>query len=328
MKKIISFIISFFIVLGLCSCDVTKKIVFEDQTIVYDGEYHELKVTNLPEGAKVNYMLYDDRGGYLHIDPPFCDAGTYVFEASVWDESTDYGTYKATLKILPKEVVVKVDDILETDDKVSELKYTVEGLINDDELGEYVGFDEQDQIKCVWENKNYKVVVSGGKYKKEGTIIDSYSGQYAPSVNYIPASLTPVAYKNGRQLENRSISSISFILHSSYASFNEKSYFYIYIVSTSYNTKFEDCSIENGKKIMIDITNKLQFAKSGDLIVVDGLNITLSKDETLAFGDPSMNYSMGYYENNDTNLLVSNIFKDIRNSVHTLPLVIKGYYYK
>ena len=154
MKKIISFIISFFIVWGLCSCDSTKKIVFEDQTIVYDGEYHELKVANLPKDAKVGYMMYDNEGGYLHRDPPFCDAGVYVFEASVWGEGKDYGTYTATLTILPKEVEVKVDDIIETDDYTSKLTYEIDGLIGDDELNEYVGFNEEGKIDCVWENKN------------------------------------------------------------------------------------------------------------------------------------------------------------------------------
>ena len=262
------------------------------------------------------------------MDPPFCDAGVYVFKANVWDSETDYGTFKATLTILPKDIVINVDDILEGDDYSSELTYTIDGLIGDDELEEYVGFNSDDKLVCEWENKNYNVTLTGGRYKKEGTILDSYSRQYAPSISYIPNSLTPVAFKNSTLFAGKSISSISFILYSKNVNFNEKSEFTIYIVSTDYNTKLEDCTVENGRKIVIDITDKIRGASNGDLITLNNLDIEVGLNETLAFGDPTMNYCIGYYRNNSTNLLVSNIFNDFRNSVHTLPLVVKGYYYK
>ena len=60
-------------------------------------------------------------------------------------------------------------------------------------------------------------------------------------------------------------------------------------------------------------------------ITIDGLNIRLGKDETLAFGDTDMQFSIALYRGEDDDPLIRSVFDSPVGSMHSLPMIIEGY---
>ena len=74
------------------------------------------------------------------------------------------------------------------------------------------------------------------------------------------------------------------------------------VIKTDFSTKKEDCTVENGKKVILDFTGKLGGVTRGNWITISGLNIRVGEDETLAFGDTDM-VVLPEYNNTDTSYL-------------------------
>ena len=75
-------------------------IVFEDTTLVYNGEIRKIEATNVPQGVSVTYDTYEyDRGIRLN---KVVNAGKYRIVAHFTDESTNYK------KIPDKEAILTI----------------------------------------------------------------------------------------------------------------------------------------------------------------------------------------------------------------------------
>lgn len=109
------------------------------------------------------------------------------------------------------------------------------------------------------------------------------------------------------------ITSISFVFSKYADNINENSSNLnvpIYIVKSDFTTKQSECTVENGKKIILDFTGKLAGVKQGDTVTADNLNIRVESDETLAFGDSSMTVLPAYTMNSPKHGFKGKIFEN------------------
>ncbi len=124
------------------------------------------------------------------------------------------------------------------------------------------------------------------------------------------------------------ITSISFpfdSLASGYTVDSEKLYMPIYVVKSDFTTTRNDCTVENGKKIVLDFTGKLSDVKRGDWLTVNDLEIVVAPDETLAFGDTDMAVLPMFLRNNGTHGFWNRVFESKGGNNHSLIFKIEGY---
>ena len=99
MKKIIVILFAIISMFALTSCSVddaqVENIVFESQTVAYDGKSHSLCVENLPDGYTVEYSLTDA-----------IEVGVYYIDARVYNSKGDMVVIKsATLTIMERTII-------------------------------------------------------------------------------------------------------------------------------------------------------------------------------------------------------------------------------
>jgi lysophospholipase L1-like esterase len=99
----------------------------------------------------------------------------------------------------------------------------------------------------------------------------------------------------------------------------------VYVIKTDLSTKKEDCTVENGKKVILDFTGKLGSVKQGDWITASGLNIKVGANETLAFGDTDMVVLPMYKSGDSTHSFYGKVFGTHSTGSSSLIFKIKGY---
>ena len=75
------------------------EVVFEDESVVYDGEAHVIEPKKTPFGTKVSYL-----------EKNFVDAGEYQVVATLKLAGYETATLTATLTILPAQAEVRFED--------------------------------------------------------------------------------------------------------------------------------------------------------------------------------------------------------------------------
>lgn len=201
--------------------EVTFAIDFADVTLTYDGQPHGIKVTKTDESK--NYTITygtTENDCTLTSSPKYTNAGTYKIYFKVVDNDTlaEHVGY-VTLTINKKAVTIKVNDVTITYGGTLKFEYTVEGLVDGENLsGEAVysgaGTDvgEYDiSVSGITASDNYNASFVTGKLtinKKTAevawTIAENYvynDGQTLPTATYDgnPASL--IFTKDGKACE-------------------------------------------------------------------------------------------------------------------------------
>ena len=151
--------------------------------------------------------------------------------------------------------------------------------------------------------------------------LENYASPFLPS--YAPFSLYDTTL-----FSDSVITSISFpfdSLASGYSVDSDKLYMPIYVVKSDFSTSKEECTVENGKKIILDFAGKLSDVKRGDWLTVDNLEIKVSADETIAFGDTDMAVLPMFLRNDGTFGFWNKIFTTKGGNNHSLIFTIKGY---
>jgi lysophospholipase L1-like esterase len=149
----------------------------------------------------------------------------------------------------------------------------------------------------------------------------NYESPFLPS--YAPFSLYDTTL-----FSDSVITSISFpfdSLSTGYTVDSDKLYMPIYVIKSDFSTKKNECTVENGKKIILDFTGKLSGVKRGDWITVDDLAITVGYDETIAFGDTDMAVLPMFLRNDATHGFWNRIFDSKGGNNHSLIFNVKGY---
>ena len=155
----------------------------------------------------------------------------------------------------------------------------------------------------------------------DSSYMDNYQSPFLP--NYAPFALYDTTL-----FSDTVITEISFPFHSlasGYTADSDGLYMPIYVIKTDLSSKMEDCTVENGKKAVLDFTGKLDGVKQGDWITAKGLNITVGSDETLAFGDESMAVLPMFLRDDGTHGFWNRVFTTHGNNNHSLIFKIKGY---
>lgn len=292
---------------------------FSGMTVTYDGEYHTLEVQNLKKGMTVEY----EANHSINVD--FRDAGEYHFTAWVFKESGQlYETYKATLTIRPRDVLVTMDERLIDHGENLPQSYKVDGIVEGDDLNGYIYYDENGAPTFEWNNKNYNATAIGGNMRVLDTLADGFG--YNPTFGYLPTSLMPISFADKTLFENKVITSLTFpfTLNENYDEDNLK--LVIYVIKNDFSERREDCTVENGKKYVIDVGDLIMNSED-PIVTVSGLNIKVGKGETLAFGDTDMQFSLCTNMANDDNMLIRSIFNDPLGSVYSVPVIVDGYWY-
>ncbi len=300
---------------------------FNGMTVTYDGEYHTLEVQNLKKGMTVEY----EANHSINVD--FRDAGEYHFTAWVFKESGQlYETYEATLTIRPRDVLVTMDERLVDHGENLPQSYKVDGLVEGDDLDGYIYYDENGAPTFEWNNKNYNATAIGGNMRVLDTLADGIG--YNPTFGYLPTSLMPIIFADKTLFENKVITSLTFhfMLNENYNEDNLK--LVIYVIKSDLSEKREDCTVENGKKHVIDVKDLILSSEgAGELgitfgtVTVDGLSIRVGAGETLAFGDVDMQFSLCTNKESDEHMLIRSIFNDPLGSVYSVPIIVDGYWY-
>ena len=320
-----------FLVYSLITHKVSLKSLFEkkgdpmmsDATFTYDGEYHALEVQNLKRGMTATYEV--NYGDETH----FRDVGEYEYTAWVYDKSgklVDYMT--AYMTIVPKEIFVVVDPQISDHGEFLPQGYTVDGLVEGDVLEGYISYDEAGNVVFDHDNPNYSVTAIGGERKYIIDLVNTI-GFHDFDITVRPP-LMPVTFMETDMLENCVVTSVTFVLGGLIENYDEDNLnFIFYIVDEDLTRTREECTVENGRKIVVDISEQLQRMINegyGDgRITIDGLNIRLGKDETLAFGDTDMQFSIALYRGRDDDPLIRSVFDSPVGSMHSLPMIIEGY---
>lgn len=292
---------------------------FSGKTITYDGEYHTLEVQNLKKGMTVEY----EANYSSNVD--FRDAGEYHFNAWVFKENGQlYDMFEATLIIRPRDVLVTMDERLVDHGENLPQSYKVDGIVEGDDLNGYIYYDENGEPTFEWNNKNYNATAIGGNMRVLDTLADGFG--HNPTFGYLPPSLMPIAFADETLFENKVITSLTFpfILNESYDEDNLK--LVIYVIKSDFSEKREDCTVENGKKFVIDVSDLIMNSEDAT-VTVSGLNIRVGKGETLAFGDTDMQFSLCANKANDEHMLIRSIFNDPLGSVYSVPIIVDGYWY-
>ena len=79
-----------------------KDLEFNNDTVTYDGETHEIKVTGAPEGAVITYTVQDQAFSGAR------DVGSYEITATISHDNYDQETRTATLTINPRAITVNL----------------------------------------------------------------------------------------------------------------------------------------------------------------------------------------------------------------------------
>ncbi len=296
-----------------------SQVVFNDLVSVYNGFEQKATVNNLPEGVEVEYENNVQK-----------NAGEYQATATLLYQGEEIKTLTATINIAKRSANVTINDQQALKDQLKEVTYTTKGVLAGDDLGLTFNYDKASsgikEITATYTNKNYDVTFESGEYLITEYLFDSsflsnYASAFLP--NYAPFSL----YDTTR-FEESVITSISFPYYGLTSGYNLNSqnlYMPVYIVSSDFTTKQEDCTVENGKKINLDFTGKLNGVQMGDWVTVDGLNIEVGKNETLAFGDSSMAVLPMFLRDNTTFGFWNRIFGNKGQNKHSLIFKIEGY---
>ena len=257
-----------------------SSVVFVDKSAVYDGQRHELSASGIPEGISVEYENNAHTG-----------AGTYYVTAKLYKGTYLVETRNAFLTVAKKQATVTIDDKSSMVGTTEELTYTTDGVLAGDDLGVKLSVKTSTsgikQIKGTASNENYDVTFVGGTYTVSEEFMNNLTLETTD--DFLP-NYAPFALQNAIFTESV-ITSISFIyskLVSGYTADSQGLYMPVYVVKKDFTTKQSECTVENGKKILLDFTGKLAGVKSGDVITADGLHIEIGADETLAFGDAAM----------------------------------------
>ena len=321
MKKKLSIVLSSLTILTcLSGCgNSLNRVIFKDTVVTYDGKFHSIEASNVPSDVSVRYE-----------NNSFKDAGEYIVKAIFTKDNKDIKTKEAKLTIEPRAVTVNIDNQKSMIDDIKDLTYTVDGLIEGDDLKVDLSVDSytsgKKQIVGTWDNDNYAVTFNGGEYIISEYLFDSshlsnYASEFLP--NYAPFSLYDTSL-----FEGSVITSISFPYFGlvSGVDINSKDlYMPVYVVKSDFSTKQSDCTIKNGKKVNLDFTGKLSGVNKGNWLTVEDLNIVVEKGETLAFGDPDMKVLPMFLRNNTTYGFYNRIFTSKGNNNHSLIFKIAGY---
>ena len=293
-------------------------VVFESKVVEYDGEKHSLEAVNIPDGINVTYE-----------DNEFINAGNYTAKANLIKDNEILKTLTAELVINKRKASVVVDNQQSSINSVKDLTYTTSGVLEGDDLGVNLTVDSsssgQKEIKGTWNNPNYDVTFNTATYTFTESLFNSSS--LTPTSEFLPG-YAPFSLYDTSYFADSVITSISFPFHSFVSGYNEHSnnlFVPIYVVKSDYSTKQSECSVENGKLVILDLTGKLIGVKKGDWVTCDGLNIVVGKDETLAFGDSSMTVLPGFLRNNATYGFWNRIFANKGANNHSLIFNIEGY---
>ena len=151
MKKIFSVILSSLTILTcLSGCgNSLKNVIFNNTVVTYDGKMHSIEASNLPSGVSVRYE-----------NNSFKDAGEYLVKVIFTKENKDLKTKEVKLTINPRNVTVNIDDKQSMIDDIEELTYTVEGLIEGDDLGVSLSVDSSSSGKKQIAETAYFTVVT------------------------------------------------------------------------------------------------------------------------------------------------------------------------
>ena len=155
----------------------------------------------------------------------------------------------------------------------------------------------------------------------DSSSLSNYASPFLPS--YAPFSLYDTGLFSGTV-----VTSISFpfdSLASGYSVDSPDLYMPVYVVKNDFTTKRSECTLENGKKVILDFTGKLSGVSRGDWLTVDGLNIVVGEDETLAFGDTDMAVLPMFLRNDGTYGFWNKVFETKGGNNHSLIFKIEGY---
>lgn len=149
MKRIVKLLFVVMALFLVASCTTTKVdlsvVKFEDKEFAYDGTEKSIEVTNLPEGATVEYS----GNGQIEV-------GTYVVTATVSHKDAESVELKATLKIYAVYDLSTVE--------WTETEYVYDGSKKTVEL-----VNVPEGLKVVYENN---VLLNAGEYAVKATIVD------------------------------------------------------------------------------------------------------------------------------------------------------------
>ncbi len=205
-------------------------------------------------------------------------------------------------------------DTLETS---SDTSYETSDEVSD-ELSDEVGDTSNDTSEPEKPNENDKKEIVS---LFDSSSLSNYASPFLPS-------FAPFALYDTTLFSDTVITSVSFpfdSLASGYTVNSEKLYMPIYVVKTDFTTKRNDCTVENGKKIILDFTGKLSDVKRGDWLTVNNLEIVVAPDETLAFGDTDMAVLPMFLRNDGTYGFWNRIFESKGGNNHSLIFKIEGY---
>ncbi len=155
----------------------------------------------------------------------------------------------------------------------------------------------------------------------DSSYMENYQAPFLP--DYAPFALYDTSL-----FSDTVITEISFPFHSLASGYTADSsglYMPIYVIKTDLSSVKEDCTIANGKKVVLDFTGKLSGVKQGDWITASGLNIKVGSDETIAFGDESMAVLPMFLRDNGTHGFWNRVFTTKGQNNHSLIFKIKGY---
>lgn len=155
----------------------------------------------------------------------------------------------------------------------------------------------------------------------DSSALNNYASPFLPS-------FAPFSLYNTTLFADSVITSISFPFDSfasGYTADSDKLYMPIYVVKSNFTTSKGECTVENGKKIVLDFTGKMTNVKRGDWLTVDNLEIKVAPDETLAFGDTDMAVLPMFLRDNGTYGFWNRIFGEKGGNNHSLIFKINGY---
>lgn len=295
-----------------------SNVLFKDVTTEYDGQVHTIEPENVPEGIVVAYENNSK-----------INAGEYTVKLIMSKDDVELKTLTAKLTITKRSASVTIDNQKSSVDDLQELTYTVEGVIGEDDLGVELFVDSSSsgikEIKGAWNNENYDVTFNVATYTFTDDLFNSSS--LTATSPFLP-NFAPFSLYDNTCFSNSVITSISFPFHSFASGYNKNSYNLfvpIYVVKNDFSTRQSECTVANGKLVILDLTGKLNNIKQGDWVTCDNLNIVVGENETLAFGDPTMTVLPGFLRDNGTYGFWNRIFDNKGQNNHSLIFEIEGY---
>lgn len=326
MKKSILLILIILTSFCLVSCakETSDEIIFEDTTVDYNGEYQTIIPKNVPDGVEYSYE-------YEFGEKPK-NEGIYEIRISM-DLDGKSTTYKAKLTIRKRVATIVVDDAYEINGVTPVPRYTIYNLVEGDSLNEELWFSNKN-LMYSWDNSNYELNVIRGAYYTSGTIINTYDKLNYTNDDYyeIPLEIMPFTFKGVEMLQGKTVTSITFTFNGKKPYRDENSNIYyadefylpIYILKEDLSEKKEDCTVENGKKIVINVTELVKAANRRDQITITDLNIEIGEDEILVFGDTDMEFYILCVKNNEGFSILRSIFNNPFYSAYSALIKIEG----